>query len=66
MDSGGEWFQEGNGFRRGMDSEGEWIQEGNGFRRGMVSIQFNSIQFNTDICTRQLINYHVGVHDEQR
>ena len=22
-------------------------------------IQFNSIQFNSDICTRQLINYHV-------
>ena len=28
-------------------------------------LQFNSIQFNTDICTRQLINYHVGAHDEQ-
>ena len=27
--------------------------------------RFNSIQFNTDICTRQLINYHVGAHDEQ-
>ena len=27
---------------------------------------FDSIQFNTDICTRQLINYHVGAHDEQR
>ena len=25
-----------------------------------------SIQFNTDICTRQLINYHVGAHEEQK
>ena len=24
------------------------------------------IQFNTDICMRQLINYHVGAHDEQK
>ena len=26
----------------------------------------NSIQFNSDICTRQLINYHVGARDEHR
>ena len=24
------------------------------------------IQFNSDICTRQLINYHVGARDEHR
>ena len=24
------------------------------------------IQFNTDICTRQLINYDVSAHDEQK
>ena len=28
--------------------------------------RFNSIQFNSDICTRQLINYHVGARDEHR
>ena len=27
---------------------------------------FNSIQFNSDICTRQLINYHGGARDEHR
>ena len=26
----------------------------------------HSIQFNSDICTRQLINYHVGARDEHR
>ena len=34
-------------------------------RSWTYSIQFNSIQFNTDICVRQLINYRVGTHDEQ-
>ena len=29
----------------------------------MTSIR---IQFNSDICTRQLINYHVGARDEHR
>ena len=28
--------------------------------------KFNSIQFNSDICTRQLINYHGGARDEHR
>ena len=29
-------------------------------------IYIYSIQFNSDICTRQLINYHVGTRDEHR
>ena len=28
--------------------------------------EFNSIQFNSDICTRQLINYHGGARNEHR
>ena len=29
-------------------------------------VQFSPVQFNTDIWMRQLINYHIGAHDEQK
>ena len=36
------------------------------FEEIAVRIIDNSIQFNTDICTCQLINYRIGGHDEQK
>ena len=29
-------------------------------------ILFNSIQSNADVCTRQLLNFRAGSHDEQK